>query len=109
MTMKKATGQQRRQWRTRKAVRQATEKNARARLSVHRSGKHIYAQVIDDEKGVTLAAASTTDKDLKGKLKTGATKEAASAVGKLVAERAKKAGVQQVAFDRGSYRYHGRV
>jgi large subunit ribosomal protein L18 len=83
--------------------------NGRPRLSVHRSEKNIYAQVIDDTKGVTVAAASSLEKDLKGKLKTGADKAAATAVGKLVAERAKKAGVKDVVFDRGSYIYHGRV
>ncbi|WP_028035653.1 50S ribosomal protein L18 [Chelativorans sp. J32] len=81
----------------------------RPRLSVYRSSKHIYAQVIDDVKGHTLAAASTLDKDLREKLKTGADVDAASLVGKLVAERAKKAGVEKVVFDRGAYIYHGRV
>ena len=81
----------------------------RPRLDVFRSAKHIYAQVIDDENGVTLAAASSVDKDLRGKLKTGADKEAAVEVGKLVAQRAQQAGVSQVIFDRGSYLYHGRV
>lgn len=81
----------------------------RPRLSVFRSSKHIYAQVIDDAKGQTLAAASTIDKDLKGQLKTGADIEAAKAVGKLVAERAVKAGVGKVVFDRGAYIYHGRI
>jgi large subunit ribosomal protein L18 len=83
--------------------------NGRPRLSVFRSGENIYAQVIDDTKGVTLASASTLEKDLKGSLKTGADKAAATAVGKLVAERAIKAGVKDVVFDRGSYIYHGRV
>jgi len=81
----------------------------RARLSVHRSGKHIYAQVIDDSKGQTIAAASTLEKDLKGSLKTGADKAAAAAVGKLVAERALKAGVKEVVFDRGGFIFHGRI
>jgi len=81
----------------------------RPRLSVFRSGKHIYAQVIDDAAGRTVAAASTLDKDLKTTLKTGADKDAASAVGKLIAERSKAAGVIAVVFDRGSYLYHGRV
>lgn len=81
----------------------------RPRLSVHRSSKHIYAQVIDDAKGLTLAAASTLEKDLKGSLKTGADAAAATAVGKLIAERAKTAGVEEVVFDRGAYIYHGRV
>ena len=81
----------------------------RPRLSVHRSSKHIYAQVIDDAKGHTVAAASTLEKDLKGSLKTGADTAAATAVGKLLAERAVKAGVKEVIFDRGAYIYHGRV
>jgi large subunit ribosomal protein L18 len=81
----------------------------RPRLSVFRSGKNIYAQVIDDVAGRTLAAASTLDGALREALRTGADKEAASAVGKLVAERALAAGVTQVVFDRGSYLYHGRV
>ena len=79
------------------------------RLSIHRSSANIYAQVIDDTKGVTLAAASTLEKDLKGAIKTGADKAAAAAVGKLVAERAVKAGVTEVVFDRGAFLYHGRV
>lgn len=79
----------------------------RPRLSVHRSGRHIYAQVIDDAQGKTVAAASTLDKDLKGN--TGTTKDAAAAVGKAVAERATKAGVKQVVFDRGGFLFHGRV
>jgi large subunit ribosomal protein L18 len=77
------------------------------RLSIHRSGRHIYAQVIDDQAGKTLASASTLDKDLKGA--TGATKDGATAVGKAVAERAKAAGVSQVVFDRGGFLFHGRV
>ncbi len=81
----------------------------RPRLSVFRSGKHIYAQIIDDAQGRTLAAASSLDGGLKATLKTGADKSAAAAVGKLVAERAQAAGVTQVVFDRGAYLYHGRV
>jgi large subunit ribosomal protein L18 len=81
----------------------------RPRLSVFRSGKHIYAQVIDDRQGRTLAAASTLDKALREGLRTGADKAAATAVGKLVAERAIAAGVTEVVFDRGAYLYHGRV
>jgi large subunit ribosomal protein L18 len=81
----------------------------RPRLSVYRSSKNIYVQVIDDANGHTLAAASTLDKDLKASLKTCADTDAAAAVGKLVAERAKKAGVTAVVFDRGPYIYHGRV
>lgn len=83
--------------------------HGRARLSVFRSSKHIYAQVIDDSAGRTVVAASTLDKDLKGALKKGSDLEAAQAVGKLVAERALKAGVTNVVFDRGGYIYHGRV
>jgi len=79
----------------------------RARLSIHRSGKHIYAQVIDDAAGRTVASASTLDKDVRGT--TGATAEAAAAVGKRVAERASAAGVTQVVFDRGGFLFHGRV
>ena len=94
----------RRQRRTRYALRQAS--NGR---SVFRSGKHIYAQVIDDRKGVTLAAASTLDKDVRGSLKTGADKGAAAEVGKLIAARAVAAGVKEVVFDRGGYTYHGRI
>jgi len=81
----------------------------RPRLSVFRSGKNIYAQVIDDAAGRTLAAASTLEKDVRADLKTGADRDAAAAVGKLIAERAKAAGVTAVVFDRGAYLYHGRV
>jgi len=81
----------------------------RLRLSVHRSSKNIYAQVINDANGTTVAAASTLEKDLKSSLKTGADTAAAAAIGKLIAERATKAGVKDVVFDRGAYIYHGRV
>jgi large subunit ribosomal protein L18 len=81
----------------------------RARLSVHRSGKHIYAQVIDDGKGATVAAASSLEKSLRESLKTGADVAAAKAVGKLVAERAVAQGIKDVVFDRGRYLFHGRV
>jgi large subunit ribosomal protein L18 len=83
--------------------------NDRPRLSVFRSSKHIYAQIIDDANGHTLAAASTLDSGLKTTLKTGADTAAAGAVGKLIAERAKAAGVGRVVFDRGAYLFHGRV
>ena len=79
----------------------------RARLSVHRTGRHIYAQIIDDSKGATLASASTIDKDVKAK--NGSTSDAAAEVGKRVAEAAKKAGVTSVVFDRGGFLFHGRV
>jgi large subunit ribosomal protein L18 len=81
----------------------------RLRLSVHRSSQHIYAQLIDDTQGRTVAAASTLEKDLRGKLKTGADKAAATEVGKLLAQRAIGAGVSEVVFDRGSFKYHGRI
>jgi large subunit ribosomal protein L18 len=97
--------------RRKQRVRRDLTKNSggRVRLSVHRSSKHIYAQVIDDAQGHTLAAASSLEKDLKAKLRTGADKAAAAAVGKVLAERALQAGIKQVVFDRGAYRYHGRV
>lgn len=81
----------------------------RARLSVFRSGKHIYAQVIDDGAGRTLASASSLDKELRSGLKGGSTRDAAEAVGKSVAARAKAAGCSEVVFDRGGYNFHGRV
>jgi large subunit ribosomal protein L18 len=81
----------------------------RPRLSVFRSGRHIYAQVIDDKAGRTVAAASSLEKAQRDSLKTGADKDAATAVGKLVAERAIAAGIKEVVFDRGPYLYHGRV
>jgi large subunit ribosomal protein L18 len=83
--------------------------HGRPRLSVFRSSKNIYAQVIDDAQGTTIAAASSLDASLKEALKTGADKAAAAAVGKLIAERALAAGIKEVVFDRGSYLYHGRV
>ena len=82
---------------------------ARPRMTIYKSLKHIYAQVIDDAKGHTVAAASSMEKDLRSTLKTGADKAAATAVGKLLAERARKAGIDKVVFDRGGYRYHGRI
>src|SRR5215813_985685 len=97
----------RRQERVRTAIRKKSD--GRLRLSVYRSSLHIYAQIIDDAKGETIAAASTVDKDLKSKLKTGATVDAAKQVGKLIAERATAKGIKEVVFDRGGYIYHGRV
>jgi large subunit ribosomal protein L18 len=93
----------------RRRVRTALRARAsgKPRLSVHRSGRHIYAQVIDDAAGKTLAAASSLEKDVRGT--TGATRDAAVAVGKTLAERAKKAGVGRVVFDRGGFLIHGRV
>jgi large subunit ribosomal protein L18 len=103
----KKGAEDRRKARVRRAIRKAA--NGRPRLSVFRSSKQIYAQIIDDEKGRTVVAASTVEKDLKGKLKTGADVAAAKEVGRLVAERAVQAGVKQVIFDRSGYLYHGRV
>lgn len=105
---------QRRNYRTRNKIRRVNlervaARETRPRLSVFRSGRQIYAQVINDLEGKTLASASTLDADLKEKVKGGANKDAAQAVGKLVAERAKKVGVSKVVFDRGRYLYHGRV
>ena len=95
--------------RRRQRVRTSLRKRGgdKPRLSVHRSGRHIYAQVINDVEGRTVAAASTLDKDVKGK--TGATSESAQDVGRRLAERAKAAGVTKVIFDRGGFLFHGRV
>jgi len=97
----------RRARRTRLAIRRKS--NGQPRLSVFRSGKHIYAQVIDDVQGKTLAAASTLEKDVRSKLKSGSTQDAATVVGKLIAERATAGGIKDVVFDRGGFKYHGRV
>ena len=99
--------EQRRKSRVRKAIRERAY--GRPRLSVFRSSKQIYAQIIDDEKGETLASASSIEKSNRESLKTGANTEAAKVVGKLIAERAAAKGVKEVVFDRGSYMYHGRV
>ena len=98
---------EKRQRRVRKSLK--ANSGARLRLSVHRSSKNIYAQIIDDAAGTTLASASTLDKDLRAKLKTGADKSAAAEVGKLVAARAIAAGIKDVVFDRGGFMYHGRI
>jgi len=97
----------RRRQRTRTEI--ARKSGGRLRLSVFRSSKHIYAQVIDDAAGRTVASASSMDETLRSALKTGADTQAAAAVGKLLAERAMAAGVKDVVFDRGGYIYHGRV
>ncbi|HEY1064457.1 MAG TPA: 50S ribosomal protein L18 [Pirellulales bacterium] len=97
---------QRRAWRVRKKVRHV---EGRPRLSVFRSLKHSYAQIIDDFAGKTLASASTAESDVKGGLKYGGNKDAAAAVGKALAARAIEQGVTEVAFDRREYKYHGRV
>ena len=98
---------ERRARRTRYALRQAA--GGKPRLSVFRSSKHIYGQIIDDTSGHTLVAASSVDKGLKAELKTGADTAAAKQVGLLLAEKAKAAGIAAVVFDRGGYKYHGRV
>ena len=97
----------RRKARVRRSIR--ARAYGRPRLSVFRSSKHIYAQVIDDTKGETLASASSLEKDMRSAGNTGANIDAAKAVGKLLAERAAKRGVKEVVFDRGGYLYHGRV
>ena len=97
----------RRKGRTRQKVRRKSD--LRPRLSVFRSGKHIYAQVIDDRQHATLVSASTMDKDMRTKLKSGADIDAAGQVGKTIAERALAKGVKEVVFDRGGYKFHGRV
>src|SRR3984957_17422859 len=107
MAKKPAELFQRRKQRVRYKLRQAGRR--RPRLTVFRSSRHIYAQIVDDAAGRTLAAASTLDAGVKKEAKTGADKAAATAVGKLIAERAKEAGVAQVIFDRGAYMFHGRV
>jgi large subunit ribosomal protein L18 len=100
-------GAERRKARVRKSLK--ANANGRPRLSVFRSDKNIYAHIIDDATGRTLAAASSIDKDVKAKLKSGSTAEAAAVVGKLIAERGIAAKVKDVVFDRGDYLYHGRV
>jgi large subunit ribosomal protein L18 len=97
----------RRQGRVRGQLRRAA--GERKRLSVYRSSKHIYAQLIDDDRGITLASASSIEKSTRETIKTGASVDAAKAVGKLIAERAKEKGITDVVFDRGAYLYHGRV
>ncbi len=112
--MAKLTAAQRRNFRTRNKIRkvnidQRGVRETRPRLSIHRTGKQMYAQVIDDIQGITLAAASTVEAEMKEKLKSGSTVSAAGEVGKLLAQRAKKAGVTKIVFDRGRFIYHGRV
>jgi large subunit ribosomal protein L18 len=97
----------RRRYRVRKALRRVGK--GRPRLSVHRSSKHIYAQVIDDEGGRTVASASSLEAELRKSLKSGCDKKAAEAVGKLIGARALEAGIKTVVFDRGGYVFHGRV
>ena len=98
---------ERRKARVRRSLRERAY--GRPRLSVFRSSKQIYAQIIDDQQGVTLVSASSLEKDQRGALKTGATVEAAALIGKLLAARAVEKGIKEVVFDRGGYIYHGRV
>lgn len=107
MKRDKATNRVRRHWRVRTRVKGTSE---RPRLSVHRSNKYIYAQIIDDVQGKTLAAAATTQKAVRDQAGgKGCSVAAAQLVGKVVAERAKEKGITKVCFDRGGYKYHGRV
>ena len=98
---------ERRRNRTRAILRKTGQ--GRPRLSVHRSSKHIRAQIIDDQKGITIVTASTLEPDFRKQGKTGADSSAASFVGKQLAERAKKSGIKKVVFDRGGFMFHGRV
>ena len=102
-----AKQRERREFRVRNRVRRSAK--GRPRLSVFRSNKHIYAQIIDDEAGRTLVSASTLEKDLAGAVQNASNKDAAVRVGKILAERAIQQGLKQVVFDRGGYKFHGRV
>jgi large subunit ribosomal protein L18 len=106
LSVKKEIARKKRHSRVRKKV---TGTGDKPRLNVFRSVKHIYAQVIDDASGATIIAASSTDKELKGKVSTGGNIDAAKTVGQLIAKRASDKGIAQVVFDRGGYLYHGRV
>jgi large subunit ribosomal protein L18 len=97
----------RRKFRVRFSIRKKA--HGRARLSVFRSHKHIYAQIIDDKSGATIAAASSIEKEMRDKVKSGSNKDAAQAVGELIARRAQEKGIKEVVFDRGPYLYHGRI
>jgi len=107
MALSRKQDLQRRASRVRRQLRKVA--GDRPRLSVHRSNQNIYAQIIDDVKGHTLVAASTLEADIKGQIKNGGCREAAEAVGKLIAERAVKNNIGKVVFDRGAYIYHGRI
>jgi large subunit ribosomal protein L18 len=106
-TKRLAKRQQRRRFRVRNQVRKSA--NGRPRLSVFRSNKHMYAQIIDDVQGITIASASTTEKDLGGTGAYNGNRDAAARIGKAIAERAIEKGIKEVVFDRGQYQYHGRV
>ena len=105
--MKPVSAEIRRKQRVRTKLRKVAK--GRVRLSIHRTGKHMYAQLIDDAQGKTLAAASTAEKDVRAKVKNGASMEGAKTVGELIAKRAKEAKVDNIVFDRGSFIFHGRV
>jgi large subunit ribosomal protein L18 len=108
--MKQNKANNKRRWRRRNRVRKKLRGNSeQPRLSVRRSHQNIYCQLIDDEQGVTLASASTRDKDLRGQIKYGGNCDAAKVVGQAIAERGKAAGVSRITFDRGAYKFHGRV
>ena len=109
MAQVKLTSTQRRKYRVRNRIRATALQQGKPRLSVHRTGQHMYAQIIDDLNGKTIASASTKDADVAKGLKSTSNAEAATAVGKAVAEKAKKAKVTTVIFDRGQFLYHGRV
>tara|TARA_B100001750_G_scaffold248324_1_gene278367 strand:+ start:3058 stop:3429 length:372 start_codon:yes stop_codon:yes gene_type:complete len=109
MAQIKLTSTQRRKYRVRNRIRATALAQGKPRLSIHRTGTHMYAQIIDDLQGKTLASASTMDADVKKGLKSTSNKDAATAVGKAVAAKASKAGVKAVIFDRGQFLYHGRV
>ena len=97
-------------WRRKNRVRKKLKGNAdQPRLSVHRTNKHLYCQVIDDDLGKTIASANTRDKSLAEQIKNGGNCEAAKIIGQAIAERAKAAGVSRIKFDRGTFKYHGRV
>lgn len=106
MSVRKSTFE-RRKARVRRSLRQVA--NGRPRLSIYRSSQHIYAQIICDKTGKTIASASTMDKDLRSKIKKGGNISAAEEIGSLIAERGSAAGVKEVIFDRGGYIYHGRI
>jgi large subunit ribosomal protein L18 len=105
-TKQKHDARERRHVRLRKSLQGSSE---RPRLAVYRSNHYVYAQIIDDVKGVTLVSASSLEKDLRGKYKSTVNKEVAAAVGKLISERAKAQGIKAVVFDRGGFMYHGRI
>lgn len=108
--MKKTKSLNLQRWRRKNRVRKRLRGNAeQPRLSVYRSNKHIYCQLIDDEQGKTLASASTRDKALADQIKLGGNREAAKVIGEAIAEKAKSAGISAVCFDRGQYKFHGRV